>query len=542
VTAFVSRESKPNANAETSILKSVGKEKSPFDINSPKYVNTIEAGSKVSKARGKDESYYNFESKVIDDYGDHGIDLGDLDLNLDLNDNLDFEEDHESVHITLVDNSEAVGRDVEISSPQMYAECRTSRPVKSQSSKDELLTADSFETQAVHPSYCGRLIGDYSKPISVVLGLSTGAVACGGSDSMLRIVNTTTSQGDFPDTIIDGQEAEVLSIAEVADPRRQNGHWIVAGCADSCIRVWKSSSFDDSFVVWRCESVLRGHLQAVLSLASHPPVSPPPDPASASPSPSTAKQHSSSSLTHRDSLMIVSGSADHTVRLWGMVLDTVSDKDSATTLSPFGDDQAATSWVCFRVLRGHKGAVNAVAVMDSSSGRMSKRKQRVVSASADGTVRLWDVLSGELLQRLTQHTGSVTALALRYQSPSEQGSGGPAVEFVVSASCDHTVRLWNVFTEQSEAELRGHRQAVLALAVLRDGRIASACADGSIRLWGPPTMRRDNAGGGGGWGWLCQVELQGHSQAVQGLSVLPDDRLVSGAADGHIRLWESRAE
>jgi WD40 repeat protein len=114
------------------------------------------------------------------------------------------------------------------------------------------------------------------------------------------------------------------------------------------------------------------------------------------------------------------------------------------------------------------------------------------------------------------------------------------VEFVVSASSDHTVRLWNVFTEQFEAELKGHRQAVLALAVLKDGRIASACADGSIRLWGPPT-RKDNSGSGG-WGWQCQLELQGHSQAVKGLSVLPDDRLVSGAADGHIRLWESRAD
>lgn len=503
---------------------------------------------KVAKSRRNDESYYNFESKVVADFGDQGIDLGDLDLNLDLNDNLDFEEDHESVRITLVDNSEAIGRDAESSTSYMHAESRTSRPVKSQSSKDDLSTLDSRGSQPVHPSYCSRLIGEYTKPISVVLGLSSGAVACGGSDNMLRILNTsTTSPNEFPDTIIDGQEAEVLAIAEVTDPRRQGSPWIVAGCADSCIRVWKSSSFDDSFVVWRCESELRGHLQGVLALASYPPVPPLQDPISA-PSSTASKhnhQHSithSSSATQRDNLMIVSGSADCTVRLWGMVLDTVSDKDKdSPSLSPFSGEQAATSWVCFRVLRGHKGAVNAVAVMDSSSGRMSKRKQRVVSASSDGTVRLWDVLSGEVLQRLAQHAGSVTALALRYQSPSEQGSGGPAVEFVVSASCDHTVRLWNVFTEQFEAELRGHRLAVLGLAVLRDGRIASACADGSIRLWGPPQVKRDSAGGGG-WGWLCQLELQGHSQAVKGLSVLPDDRFVSGAADGHIRLWESRAD
>src|SRR5262245_18325338 len=54
-------------------------------------------------------------------------------------------------------------------------------------------------------------------------------------------------------------------------------------------------------------------------------------------------------------------------------------------------------------LKGHQGAVTAVAV--SPDGK------RLATASADRTVKSWDIMTGELVLTARGHTGSVNAVA-----------------------------------------------------------------------------------------------------------------------------------
>ena len=78
-----------------------------------------------------------------------------------------------------------------------------------------------------------------------------------------------------------------------------------------------------------------------------------------------------------------------------------------------------------QVLRGHTSAITSLAFLSSDT--------RLVSASRDETLRLWDAISGDTLQTLAGHTGEILALAI---SPDETS--------VASAGSDGTIRWWDV--------------------------------------------------------------------------------------------------
>ena len=190
-----------------------------------------------------------------------------------------------------------------------------------------------------------------------------------------------------------------------------------------------------------------------------------------------------------DGRTAVSGSDDHTVRLW-----------DAQTGQPL------------KTLQGHEGWVSSVA--------LSADSRTVVSGSGDHTVRLWDAQTGQPLRTLQGHECCVSSVALSADGRT-----------VVSGGRDNTVRLWDAQTgELLPTPQRGHSGQEGSVALSADGRTAlsvSGTAGTGVRVWDAQTGRP-----------LSTVQGQA---AIDRVALSADGRtVVSGGRDNMLRLWDAQ--
>ena len=157
---------------------------------------------------------------------------------------------------------------------------------------------------------------------------------------------------------------------------------------------------------------------------------------------------------------------------------------------------------------GHTSDVGAVAVAPNSSW--------LASGSWDGTVRIWDAVSGRQRAVLKGHTSDVGAVAV-----------APDSRWLASGSWDGTVRIWDAVSGRQRAVLKGHTSDVGAVAVAPDGSwLASGSSDGTVRIWDVDTGRQ-------------RAVLEGHASDVDAVAVALDGRwLASGSTDGTVRIWD----
>jgi WD40 repeat protein len=141
----------------------------------------------------------------------------------------------------------------------------------------------------------------------------------------------------------------------------------------------------------------------------------------------------------------------------------------------------------------------------------------LLTASDDGTARLWDPAAGTQLRVF--NLGST--VEVQYAALSHDGSR------VVTVHSDNTASLWNALDGQRLTLLAGHRDIVKSASFSDDGRlIVTASADQTARLWDAKSCE-----------WLRTLE--GHTDEVNKAMFSKDGRWVITISNDDLgRVWE----
>jgi WD40 repeat protein len=153
--------------------------------------------------------------------------------------------------------------------------------------------------------------------------------------------------------------------------------------------------------------------------------------------------------------------------------------------------------------------------------------QRLVSSCQDGTIKLWNAVTGREERTITGHSGPAFGLAFSPDG-TRLAATGDIPHASGTAFVAGEVRVWDAATGQEVLVLRGHTATILGVAFSPDGRrLVTASRDARVKVW-------DTALG------QETFTLTGHTGPVTSVAFSADgQRIASASLDGTVKLWDA---
>ncbi|KAI1779532.1 YVTN repeat-like/Quino protein amine dehydrogenase [Hypoxylon cercidicola] len=357
---------------------------------------------------------------------------------------------------------------------------------------------------------------------------TSGLLATGSGDNTARIWNTDSGT---PKYTLKGHTGWVLALAW-----SPAGNSLATGSMDKTVRIWDESG-------QAVGKPFNGHAKWITSIAWQP-----------------------FHLWRDDTPKLASASKDATIRIWivntGRTEHVLSGHKGSVSCVRWGgtdliysasQDKTVKVWDAVNgtlkyTLASHAHWVNHLALstdfvlrtafydhtknvpttteekrakakerFEKAAKQQGKIAERVISASDDFTMYLWDPEQGtKPLARLLGHQKQVNHVLF-----------SPDGSLIASSSWDNSIKLWNR-DGKFLTTLRAHVAPVYQSAFSADSRLlVSGSRDTTLKVWDMRSFK-------------LSVDLPGHEDEVYALDWSLDGRLVgSGGKDKAVRLWRN---
>ena len=164
------------------------------------------------------------------------------------------------------------------------------------------------------------------------------------------------------------------------------------------------------------------------------------------------------------------------------------------------------------ILRGHADKVLSIAL--SPNGHV------IASASFDGTIRLWDLKTGQTVKELPIKKMPLFAVSI---SPDGQYI---AYSYAVNEDC--SIYIWNLNKNCHQCVLKGHESVIRSISFCHDGSsLVTASNDGTVRIW-------DISKG------KCKKVMRDDGKFMLSAAYSPNDSFIAVASyDKYVRIWSA---
>jgi WD40 repeat protein len=238
----------------------------------------------------------------------------------------------------------------------------------------------------------------------------------------------------------------------------------------------------------------------------------------------------------RDGKYLVSGSNDRTVRLWDITTGQLirlfkGHKERVKCLKVSEDDNLIISASADSILkiweretgnciRTIKTSQNPQTILNAIALDSNQHTIATGSTSAQGTVKLWNWQTGEIIDAVRAASSGIRSLII-----SQDG------KILISGSAGGTIKIWHLDRglERPKNDLNNaHMSDILTLAI-RDRILISGGEDRTIKLWNLDTAEKQQP---------IQI-LEGHGGSIWCVEISPDGtKIASASADYTVKIWD----
>ncbi|XP_042222075.1 WD repeat-containing protein 86-like [Homarus americanus] len=310
-------------------------------------------------------------------------------------------------------------------------------------------TARMWTTQDPDGSECLGTLEGHTGYVTTVHVFDT-IIITGSSDKTIRKWDMTTCECDF---IYSGHTAEVMQVICTGD-------YIISSAKDKTAKIWifDTDDLEEGEEEKACIRTFKGHLKTV-----HPLIYIPSDPEKG------------------EEELVITGSTDHTARLWSI--------DSGS---------------CLQVYKGHTGSIMTMATdLDA---------RILFTGSTDSTIRSWDIRSSRLLKIFSGHTTPIMCLSVVNKLMYTGDTAGVA-------------KCWAWNFGDCTKEYKGHKHSITCLKFFK-GILYTGCGDGDARAFEAKS------------GLLTKTFKTKESAVVINCLGLCNHKLFTGGRDGKLRVWD----